>query len=271
MKNSISKIVLYTGIFLFLLTLPSFTFQKSTKESKPKVIDPPGNHFVVLELFTSQGCSSCPPADVVLEKYALANNLNVIPLAFHVDYWNYIGWKDPFSKVEFSNRQKKYSKISNSKGIYTPQIIINGKYETVGSRESEIRNKVSQELLVETKKNISVSKINVENGKLTIKYHLNFLSTNDVVNFALVKKMEFTFIKRGENSGLRQTNYNIVYDFLSKSTDIENSNTAEFEFRKDWLQNDFKIVAYVQSNKSGEISAAVQKEISSSNTTSSKK
>src|SRR5437899_2881738 len=91
---------------------------------------------VVVELFTSQGCSSCPAADKnlaeIIEK-AEANGQQVIGLSFHVDYWNYIGWKDPYSKAEFTERQRKYALRMNSENIYTPQMIVNGESEFVGS------------------------------------------------------------------------------------------------------------------------------------------
>src|SRR5258708_28691391 len=91
---------------------------------------------VVIELFTSQGCSSCPAADKnlaeIIEK-AEVNGQQVIGLSFHVDYWNYIGWKDPYSKAEFTERQRKYSAHMNSESVYTPQMIVNSEKEFIGS------------------------------------------------------------------------------------------------------------------------------------------
>src|SRR5438445_2521237 len=91
---------------------------------------------VVIELFTSQGCSSCPVADKnlaeIIEK-AETNGQQVYGLSFHVDYWNDIGWKDPYSKAEFTERQKKYASIRSFENIYTPQMIVNGETEFVGS------------------------------------------------------------------------------------------------------------------------------------------
>lgn len=105
---------------IFIVTLMmSFSYNGECEVDEPK-------NFIVLELFTSQGCSSCPPADKVLEKLALKNDPEVLLLSFHVDYWDYIGWKDPFSKNEYSQRQGAYDAALKST-VYTPQLIVNGR------------------------------------------------------------------------------------------------------------------------------------------------
>src|SRR5579872_5297720 len=94
------------------------------------------NNPVVIELFTSQGCSSCPAADKNLAELieeAEKKGLPVYGLSFHVDYWNYIGWKDPYSRSEYTARQREYSSFLNSETVYTPQMIVNGEVEFVGS------------------------------------------------------------------------------------------------------------------------------------------
>ena len=92
---------------------------------------------VLLELFTSQGCSSCPPADRLLTRLAGDRKLagQVIPLSFHVDYWDYIGWQDPFASPRWSERQRQYGRAFHSNRVYTPQLVINGRTECVGSQE----------------------------------------------------------------------------------------------------------------------------------------
>src|SRR6516164_10851500 len=86
---------------------------------------------VVVELFTSQGCSSCPPADAYLGE--LAARKDVIPLAFHVDYWNYIGWADPFATKQMTQRQRDYQRALNQRYVYTPEMVVNGEAHEVGS------------------------------------------------------------------------------------------------------------------------------------------
>jgi hypothetical protein len=99
---------------------------------------------VLIELFTSEGCSSCPPADRLLEKLAAENNDKVYVLSFHVDYWNYIGWKDPFSQARFSQRQRNYARQFSLESIYTPQMVVNGVAEFVGSDEQKLRAAIAK-------------------------------------------------------------------------------------------------------------------------------
>ncbi|QFS82722.1 hypothetical protein FIU97_07910 [Roseivivax sp. THAF40] len=91
---------------------------------------------VVVELFTSQGCSSCPPADALLHE--LSKRDDVIALALHVDYWDYIGWADSFAQPAFTQRQKGYARTSGRSSIYTPQMIIDGAHDVVGNREMDV-------------------------------------------------------------------------------------------------------------------------------------
>lgn len=92
----------------------------------------------VVELFTSQGCASCPPADALLT--ALSERDDVVALAYHVDYWDYVGWKDTFGQEAYSDRQRAYAKSWGSSRIYTPQMVVNGARAVVGSRRAEVQH-----------------------------------------------------------------------------------------------------------------------------------
>jgi hypothetical protein len=96
----------------------------------------------VVELFTSEGCASCPPADALLT--TLAGRPDVIALAYHVDYWDYIGWTDTFGSQTYSDRQRAYSTAWGGNHIYTPQLVINGTRGVVGSRENEVQAALGQ-------------------------------------------------------------------------------------------------------------------------------
>ena len=98
------------------------------------------NPKAVVELFTSQGCSSCPPADALLT--SLAEGADVVALAYHVDYWDYVGWEDTFATEAFSDRQRAYAKSWGSSRIYTPQMVVNGAKAVVGSRRNEVQDAV---------------------------------------------------------------------------------------------------------------------------------
>ena len=105
--------------------------------SAPSWADSP----VVVELFTSQGCSSCPPADKML--HALAERDDVIALALHVDYWDYIGWKDVFAQAKFSKRQREYAVVGGRRSVYTPQMVVNGVTDVVGGKPMKLSEAIS--------------------------------------------------------------------------------------------------------------------------------
>jgi len=258
MKNLIYKTIVNTTIVIIFIGLSSFTLKKNLGTNEIKTEE---NGFVLLELFTSQGCSSCPPADAVLAKYATQNNPNIIPLAFHVDYWNRLGWNDPFSKSEFTERQSSYARKLNAQGNYTPQIVINGKYELVGSKESTIENLVNIELAVKSTFHISIKKATIIEKTLNIEYETDATAANFITNLALVKKKEFTSIKRGENSGLKQTSYNIVFDFKARKSLLNTINKASFEFDTNKIPSDFIVVAYLQNTTTGAIIGATKSDI----------
>jgi len=103
----------------------------------------PAHSPVVVELFTSQGCSSCPPADALFQTYA--DRDDVIALALHVDYWDYLGWKDPFGKAEFTARQKAYARAARQRTVYTPQMIVGGTTALVGVQKDELKTAIAKQ------------------------------------------------------------------------------------------------------------------------------
>ena len=185
-----------------------------------EIIQPTG----VVELFTSQGCSSCPPADKLLGKLAKEND--ILALAWHVDYWDYLGWKDIFGSKNSTQRQRRYATTLGETQIYTPQAIINGRTHVVGSREGQVRGALKQ--FAGTK-----------NG-LTVPITATF--TSDIMNVSVPNTPEaadatlwivyfdnqkVVDIKRGENHGKKLTYSNIVRDVqmvgMVKGSDINTS------------------------------------------------
>jgi hypothetical protein len=129
-----------------LTVLCALPFVSRSGDAAPPAPAPGGP--VVLELFTSQGCSSCPPADRLLTRLAEDPKLRgkVLPLSFHVDYWDYIGWRDPFASPRWSERQREYARSFRSSRIYTPQLVVNGRTECVGSNEAVVRQQIAAAL-----------------------------------------------------------------------------------------------------------------------------
>lgn len=102
---------------------------------------------VVVELFTSEGCSSCPPADALLKRLSEQQpvaGVQVIALEEHVDYWNHLGWSDPFSASAFSRRQDDYAQSFGTDGVYTPQMVVDGRFELVGSHSTQARETIQK-------------------------------------------------------------------------------------------------------------------------------
>lgn len=119
---------------------------------------------VVLELFTSQSCSSCPPADKILSKLAVQND-NIIALSCNVTYWNHLHWEDTLSKEFCTDRQRQYVRALKSRGPYTPQMIVNGRHEMVGSRGAKINDAIAYDLKNNPLKPITLK---IENNTLNI-------------------------------------------------------------------------------------------------------
>lgn len=199
-----------------IFTLISFLGITLSVSNSTKV--PTKNTAVVLQLFTSQGCSSCPRADDFLEtikkEYATEN---VFVLSYHVDYWNYLGWKDPFSKPEYTNLQYKYGKKFNSNRVYTPQLIVNGKEHFVGSSKRKITKSITNNLKLESTNGLFFENITKEFNKISFDYKVSGKIASKKLQIALVLENEITKVKRGENTNRTISNSNIVIHTLTKS------------------------------------------------------
>lgn len=162
----------------------------------------------VVELFTSQGCSSCPPADRVLGE--LAAMPNVIALAFHVDYWDSIGWRDAFSIPNAVERQHRYVQALNLSSAFTPQAVVDGRISVVGSDKGRILNALTNA----TGEMVPVG-LEVSDGMLTITLAERQDHTVYSVFVAAYLPQASTPVGRGENSGRTLREFNIVRQFSS--------------------------------------------------------
>lgn len=167
---------------------------------------PAGKEPVVLELFTSQGCSSCPPADELLRQLARDDKYRdrVIPLAYHVDYWNYLGWRDPFSSRQWSERQGEYVRAMKLESAYTPQLVINGARQMVGSNAFQVHHAIEEESKRKPEGRISLK---VAKGEAIVRAESKRSAELIVIAF---ENGAVTKVERGENRGRTIANDAIV-------------------------------------------------------------
>lgn len=181
--------------FAFCLTVAAFMGAGELTAGEPKV---------VLELFTSQGCSSCPPADKLLGEYAKRDD--VLALSFNVDYWDYLGWKDTLASSKNSDRQRAYAVARQDHQVYTPQIVVNGHTHVIGSRRSEI------EAAIENDEALPVSISLVENDEaVTVTVDKAGRSVEHTTLWVVFYQQEVVVpIERGENYGKTIAYTNVV-------------------------------------------------------------
>lgn len=161
---------------------------------------------VVVELYTSQGCSSCPPADAFME--ALAADPEVIALSLHVDYWDYIGWADRFARPQFTERQKAYARAVGSRTIYTPQIVVGGMDRVEGSQPGVVAALVDKHNAVAAPVTLAVER---SGTRLSVTAEtLAPLAGPARVQLVRYRPEETVTIERGENAGKTVTYHNIV-------------------------------------------------------------
>lgn len=221
---------------IILLTL-SLTFQAYAQKNKS---------IVVLELFTSQGCSSCPPADVLLKdiksKY---NHQQVYVLSYHVDYWNRLGWKDPFSKPEFSDYQRRYATKFNSNSIYTPQLVVNGRIHFTGSNEYKAYSAIKKYLNEESLSTVIIRNIERAEDRIEVTYNFEAKEAKSIT-FVLLVDEKKTNVSRGENRNKTIINSNVVADKVDRD---KNEGTI-FLTIPDWVNTTDKlsVIAYVKDD-----------------------
>ncbi len=161
---------------------------------------------VVVELYTSQGCSSCPPADALLAE--LADAPGVIPLALHVDYWDYIGWKDEFAHPGFTKRQKAYAKAAGERMVYTPQMIVHGVARVVGHEPDAVSQAIAGAAARPAPVRLTVRR---QGGQIVIEAVANPpLSAPAMVQLVGYREAAKVEISEGENAGLAVEYRNIV-------------------------------------------------------------
>jgi len=272
MKLVVALTLLIVGAFVFALvndnrepaptTAAEGTPLPASAEAKP----------IIVELFTSEGCSSCPPADEVLarlEQSPPVPGVEVIALSQHVDYWNRLGWTDPFSSTQFSVRQSEYARAFGKDGVYTPQMIVDGQTEFVGSNMGRARDAIAQALKspkatvrLERKSNQDAAAADTAQLSVHIE-NLPAMSAGDTaeVLLAVTETDLQTNVSRGENSGRRLRHIAVVRQFNV----IGNVNMSEGKaftaapvvaISDGWKRENLRAVVFVQERASRQILGA---------------
>lgn len=217
---------------------------------------------VVMELFTSQGCSSCPPADRLLSTLGRDQFAGgkVIPLAYHVDYWNHLGWSDPFSSPKWSARQQEYARVMRSAQVYTPQLILNGTTQLVGSANGAIRKEIERQLQRVAQGTVAIDRIDRVGSTLKVnvraQLHQGAASREALVRVVLFENGVSTAVKRGENSGKQLKNDFIVRwgtSAFSIGTDqkrLAGSATVDIPLAAGWRPENLGVAVFIQDAQS---------------------
>ncbi len=210
----------------------------------------------LLELYTSEGCSSCPPADKWLSNIKL-DSKQLIPLAFHVDYWDYIGWKDRFSNAEYSARQRKIAAFNSAGFVYTPQFVMNGR-DFKGSDGSRLNSMVENSQKLASRANLTLDATTQANGEIVLKVGAQAVRPSDIKNsdifVAIYENKLVSKVKAGENSGRELKHDYVVREFFG-AYQINNQNafTKNFTLDSAWKNRDAGAVVFVQNSQNGEI------------------
>lgn len=237
------------------LTLFSAVFANRNTASKKPVHA--GNGFAVLELFTSEGCSSCPPADALLARIQQeAGDKPIYILAYHVDYWNRLGWKDIFSDPRYSKRQYQYSQQLNSQ-VYTPQLVINGKSSCIGSDETAVNNAIHDALTGATEQTLNI-KGQLQSGKAALTYEVTSNVSNSRLLIAVVQKHAVSKVTRGENEGRMLSHVQIVRDLQAFDLAAGKQGTAQISLPRGFNTQEWELTGMIQNSETGVIKAATR-------------
>jgi hypothetical protein len=208
-----------------------------------------GERPIVVELFTSEGCSSCPPADKLLAE--LANRPDVLALSFHVDYWDRLGWKDPYSSHQATERQNRYATLLDLASVYTPQIVVDGRWQAVGSDRADVEHAL--DLARRNRREIQVTLV-LDHGRAQIMLGPEANLRSASVLLIGFDRRHVTAVKRGENSGRTLAHVDVVrgIEEVARSANTAREIEAPFGWHCD------RIAALVQAQDGRILGAAVQ-------------
>lgn len=203
---------------------------------------------VLIELFTSQGCSSCPPADELAAD--LARDPNNIILSFNVDYWDYLGWRDTLAKPEYTQRQYDYAKSRGDGSVYTPQMVVNGGAHAVGSRRSDVQHEIDNS---REQPPPMVIKLAVDKKSISVEIDAGPIEGEATLWLMAVEPRVKQKIERGENTGRDITYINVVRNLVPAAM------WSGQAYMESWMRDAVmtkgtsEVVAVLQHNKVGKV------------------
>lgn len=263
---TIRTMKIFVKLLLALTVFPGVLSSQAVHAENNDVViaQSPKNRVVLLELYTSEGCSSCPPAEKWLSslKDSGVSSQQLIPLAFHVTYWDYIGWQDRFASERHDQRQRRIAQYNSQRTIYTPQFVLGGNdYRTYNRFTSDVREIVSQESPVDLKlsaKKVDASKVDVE-----LVADVGRSDVKDVALYIAVYENDLSVdVEDGENEGeLLHHDYvvrQLYGPYTQSAINAQSSVKQAVTFDPNWKTEDLYVVAFAQNPHTGEILQAVR-------------
>jgi len=253
------KIAVAAFVVFLLLVLYYFLFPNRDWSGKPYLETAKNDGFAVVELFTSEGCSSCPPADELMAKMEKeSKGKNIYFLAYHVDYWDHMDWKDRFSSPGYTERQRQYSLRMGQNLVYTPQFIVNGTAEFGGDDERTLYSLLSDALKVKPTLKLELNTAKTENN-IGVNFKTNTVDSGSSLLVALVQKEAETDVRGGENEGESLHHVQIVRDITANTL---NKKEGIVEILKPSYFNSvqWELIGFIQNNTTGVITAATKVE-----------
>ena len=251
-----NKMIVWCGVLLTLLSWQTLADEVRTVTSPP-------HRVAVLELYTSEGCSSCPPADRWLSKLRDVgiSERQLAPLAFHVTYWDYIGWQDRFGQKAFDRRQRETGRHNQLRTVYTPQFVLNGRdFRSYADFSQQVRDINQQPAEVHLR--LSVQRETSSRYQVELRVDARQSALNEVVLYlALLENDLQSQVDAGENEG-ESLHHDYVVRSLTGPVRLRRPKTGgqltvSFDIPADWRQPNMQLTGFAQNPDNGEILQAV--------------
>jgi hypothetical protein len=267
-SDSSRQVAAFAGLVVVGLLVSGAMTLRTARLDREEVPLPPPGAVVVAELFTSEGCSSCPAADQILDQlvhHRTIAGVEVLGLGEHVDYWNRLGWSDPFSSAAFSTRQEQYNARVFHSGIYTPQLVVDGRWQQIGSDLSAVRRSIARAAR-EVKTSVTLAAARPTGAgewrvdiSVDVPAQVTVDELADVV-VAITEDHLVSDVRRGENRG-RTLRHSAVVRRLTAIGALTPpmralSTTASVAVPPTWKLHDLRLVVFLQERRSRRIIGA---------------